>query len=75
MIFSIRKSEIIEKAGKDNFASVLFLSPDAYGKIDKVEVPVNRLKSYLFGGGRFKGNSIEGFARAYKRFMCIYLLN
>lgn len=75
MIFSIRKSEIIEKARKGNFASVLFLSHNAYGKIDKVDVPCNRLKSYLFGGGRFKGNSIEGFARAYKSYMCLYLLN
>jgi len=75
MIFSTRKSDIIEKAGKDNFASVQFLSVDAHGKIDKVDVPCNRLKSYLFNGERFKGSSIEGFARAYKRYMCVYLLN
>lgn len=74
MIFSIRKSEIIERAEKENFASVMFLSPDADGKIDKARVPVNRLKSYLHGG-RFKGSRIEGFARGYKSHMCVYLLN
>lgn len=74
MIFSISKSEIIEKAGKDNFTSVLFLSPDAHGKIDKAEIPLDRLKSYLYGG-RFKASRIEGFARGYKRQMCVYLLN
>jgi len=48
MIFSIRKSEIIRKAKKDNFASVLFLSPDEHGKIDKVDVPCNIVNPISF---------------------------
>jgi len=75
MIFSIRKSDIIEKAKNDNFASVQFLSPDAHGKIDKVDVPVNRLKSCLFNEGRFNGTASRGLHWAYKSQMLVYLLN
>lgn len=59
----MKKTEVIEKAKKDDVKFVQLIFTDIHGMIKSVTIPVEKLGESLEKGTWFDGSSIEGFTR------------